>query len=147
MAEIVSILALHHDDIIKWKHIPRNWPFVWRIHRSPVNSPHKSQWRGTLMFSLIHAWTNVWINNRDAGGLRRYCGHYDVIEMILHLFQGVTDTSMFVQWGLIKRLLRNIKVYPWSPEWQFLMALGQFIITYLITRSRKISEQRCLHSK
>ena len=23
-----------HDDVIKWKHIPRNWPFVRGIHRS-----------------------------------------------------------------------------------------------------------------
>ena len=43
-----------HDDVIKWKHFPRNWPFV----RSPVNSPHKGQWRGALMFSLICAWIN-----------------------------------------------------------------------------------------
>ena len=47
-----------HDDVIKWKHFPRYWPFVWGIHRSPVNSPHKSQWRGALMFSLICAWIN-----------------------------------------------------------------------------------------
>ena len=39
-----------HDDVIKWKHFPRYWPLVWGIHRSPVNSPHKCQWRGTLMF-------------------------------------------------------------------------------------------------
>ena len=43
----------HHDDVIKWKHFPRYWPFVRGIHRSPVNSPHKGQWRGALMFSLI----------------------------------------------------------------------------------------------
>ena len=42
-----------HDDVIKWKHFSRCWPFVRGIHRSPVNSPHKGQWRGTLMFSLI----------------------------------------------------------------------------------------------
>ena len=30
-----------HDDVIKWKRFPRYWPFVWGIHRSPVNSPHK----------------------------------------------------------------------------------------------------------
>ena len=35
------------------KHFPRNWPFVRGIHRSPVNSPHKGQWRGALMFTLI----------------------------------------------------------------------------------------------
>ena len=33
------------------------WPFVLGIHRSPVNSPHKGQWRGALTFSLIYAWT------------------------------------------------------------------------------------------
>ena len=30
-----------HDDAIKWKHFPRNWPFVRGIHRWPLNSPHK----------------------------------------------------------------------------------------------------------
>ena len=33
----------YHDDVIKWKHFPRYWPFVRGIHRSPVNSPHKGQ--------------------------------------------------------------------------------------------------------
>ena len=51
---------LVHDDVIKWKHDRRYWPFVRGIHRSPVNSPHKSQWRGALMFSLICAWINAW---------------------------------------------------------------------------------------
>ena len=49
------------------------------IHRSPVNSPHKDQWRGALMFSLICVWINSWVNNREAGDLRRYRAHYDVI--------------------------------------------------------------------
>ena len=26
-----------HDDVIKWKHFPCDWPFVWGIHRTPVN--------------------------------------------------------------------------------------------------------------
>ena len=33
----------HDDDVIKWKHFQRYWSFVRGIHRSPVNSPHKSQ--------------------------------------------------------------------------------------------------------
>ena len=69
------------DDVIKWKHFPRNWPFVREIHRSPVNFPHKGQWRGALMFSLIYVWINDWVNNREAGDLRRQHGHYDVIVM------------------------------------------------------------------
>ena len=70
-----------HDDVIKWKHFPRYWPFVRGIHRSPVNSPHKGQWRGALMFSVIYVWINDWVNNREAGDLRRYRAHCDVIVM------------------------------------------------------------------
>ena len=51
---------------------PRYWPFVRGIHRSPVNSPHKGQWRGALMFSLICALINGRVNNREAGDLRRH---------------------------------------------------------------------------
>ena len=47
----------------------------------PVNSPHKGQWRGALMLSLIYAWINDWVNNREAGDLRRQRGHCDVIVM------------------------------------------------------------------
>ena len=72
-----------HDDVITWKHFPRYWPFVWRIHRSPVNSPHKGQWPGALMFSLICVWINDWVNNGEAGDLRRYRIHYDVTVMVL----------------------------------------------------------------
>ena len=39
-----------YDDVIKWKYFPRYWPFVQGIHRPPVNSPYKGQWRGALMF-------------------------------------------------------------------------------------------------
>ena len=74
-------LDICHDDVIKWKHFPRYWPFVREIHRSPVNSPHKGQWRGALMFTLICARINGWVNNREAGDLRRYRAHYDVIVM------------------------------------------------------------------
>ena len=74
---------LEHHDFIKWKHFPRYWPFVRGIHRSPVNSPHKSQWRGALKFSLICVWINGWVNNRDAGDLRRYRAHYDVTVMTI----------------------------------------------------------------
>ena len=77
-----------HDDAIKWKHFPRNWPFVRGIHRSPVNSPHKGQWRGALMFSLICVWINDWVNNREAGDVRRYRAHYDVIVMSGRMHNG-----------------------------------------------------------
>ena len=79
----LSLQELMHDDVIKWKHFPHYWPFVQGIHWSPVNSPHKDQWCRALMFSLIWAWINGWVNNREAGDLRRHCAHYDVIVIVL----------------------------------------------------------------
>ena len=76
--ESSHVLGVFHDDVIRWKHFPRYWAFVREIYRSPVNSPHKGQWRGALMFSLICVWINYWVNNREAGDLRRYRAHYDV---------------------------------------------------------------------
>ena len=70
-----------HDDAIKWKQFARYWPFVRRIHRSPVNSPHKALWRGALMFSFICAWTNRWVNNREAGDLRSQQALYVISVM------------------------------------------------------------------
>ena len=46
------------------------------------NSPHKGQWRRALMFSLISVWINGWVNNGEAGDLRRYRTHYDVTVML-----------------------------------------------------------------
>ena len=82
----ISGPLLWHDDVIKWKHFPRYWPSVRGIHRVPVNSPHKGQWRGALMFSLICVWINGWVNNREAGDLRRYRAHYDVTVMGNHIW-------------------------------------------------------------
>ena len=79
----ILLVFWRHDDVIKWKNFPRYWPFVRGIHRSPVNSPHKGQWRGALMFSLMYVWINGWVNNREAGDLRRNQAHYDVIVMVM----------------------------------------------------------------
>ena len=70
-----------HDDVIKLKPFPRYWPFVWGIYRSPVNSPHKGQRSGTLIFPWSAPWINDWINNHETGDLRRHHAHYGVIVM------------------------------------------------------------------
>ena len=74
--------VIFHDDVIKWNHFPRYWPFVRGVHRLLVNSPHKGQWRGALMFSLICAWISGWVNNCEAGDLGCQRAHYDVIVML-----------------------------------------------------------------
>ena len=80
-----------HDDVIKWKHLPRNWPFMRGIHRLPVNSPHKSQCRGALMVSLICAWIDGRVNNRVAGDFRRHRAHYGVIVMCCCNMGNISD--------------------------------------------------------
>ena len=80
----------YHDDVIKWKHFPRYWSFVREIHRSPVNSPYKGQWRGVLMFSLlICAWINGCGNHQDAVDFRRHRTHYHATVMNLLIFFGI----------------------------------------------------------
>ena len=76
-------LSPTNDDVIKWKFFPHYWPFVCgNSPVTPVNSPHKGQWRKALTFSLISStWTNSWTNNEDTGDLKCHCAHYDVIVM------------------------------------------------------------------
>ena len=75
----------------------------------PVNFPHKGQWRGALMFSLICARTNRWINNREAGDLRRHQAHYDVIVMKTNAIEEVT---LMTELRTVRSLVSLVTVYP-----------------------------------
>ena len=83
-AENVSIWWHHHE-----KKILRYWPFVWGIHWSQVNSPHKGHWHRVLMFSLIYAWTNSCANNGDNSHLRHLCAHYNITVMRYLIYASV----------------------------------------------------------
>ena len=65
----------------------RYWHFVRGIHRSQVNSTHKGQWRGALMFFFICAWIKDWVNNHETGDLRHHRAHYEVIVMELKSYE------------------------------------------------------------
>ena len=96
---------LIHDDVIKWRHFPRYWPFCGEF---PVNSPHKGQWREALMFSLICAWTNSWLNNRVAGVLRRHRAHYDV------------NVKRYIIYEIVDHHQLTCAPHsppPWAPGW------------------------------
>ena len=62
------------------------------------SSPHKGQWRGALIFSLICAWIDGSVNTREAGDFRRHRAHYDVTVMFLihvySLFNGCNAKSV-----------------------------------------------------
>ena len=52
-SDIQSTLELvTHDDVIKWKHVPRNWPFVRGIHRS--------RWIPHTKASDAELWCFIW---------------------------------------------------------------------------------------
>ena len=101
MSAMVIMIYLTHYDVIKWRHFPRYWPFVRGIHLSPVNSPHKGQWRGALMFSLICLWINCWVNNGGAGDLRRY-RHWNAV-----LFFHVCHGQWYIWWRPSSRQQRK----------------------------------------
>ena len=92
-----------YEDVIKWKYFPRYWTLVRKIYRSPLDSPLKGQWPGTLMFSLISAWKNGWANNRDTGDLRRHHAHYNVTVMKIQ-FQFDRNSNLFVE----EKLFENV---------------------------------------
>ena len=96
-----------YDDLIKCKHFLRYWPYVRGIHRSPVNFPHKGQWRGALMFSLICAWIYAWENNREAGDSRWHHAHYDVVVMISGPNAGVAQREYW-EWRLTFSFRYNV---------------------------------------
>ena len=104
--------ALRQDDVMKWKYLPRYWPFVRGIHRWPVGAPQKDQWCGALKFSLICAWTNDWTTNWYAGDLRRRRGHCDVTVIFqvkqynFHLF--IANVQRDQYWYILNKIvIRN----------------------------------------
>ena len=121
-----------HDYVIKWKHFPHYWPFVRGIHQSQLNSPHKGQWCGALMFSSICAWRNGWVDNCEAGDLRHNRTQYDVI--VMYQQGNVTCHGTWKQcsssqsWGWVN----------W-PGFNMVMPTGLLTTTWSSTSSSKIS--------
>ena len=96
-SQVTLITGLHHPHEPWWRHQMETFSALLAIWagNSPVNSPHKGQWRGALIFSLICAWINGWVNNREAGDLRRHRAHYDVTVMPLNV--PASETCMALQ--------------------------------------------------
>ena len=74
------ILLCGHDHVIKWKYFPRTGHLCGEF-----TGPHKGQWRGALMSSLICVGINGWVNNRETGDLRRYRVYYGAIVMVTNI--------------------------------------------------------------
>ena len=153
----IAFNSIFHDDVIEWKHSPHYWPFVRRVHLSPVNSPHKGQWRGALIFYLICVWINGWVNNREAGDLRRYLAHYDVIVILCRMVQTAIPWLILKFWQFVESvktieitIFREFGVWfkfqlniPYSNTNVFIA--GIMIMMHVIIRvSKWITSWRCL---
>ena len=68
-----------------WRHQMETFSALLAIHRSPANSPHKGQWRGALMLSLMWAETNSSENSR-------YASDWDAMVPIV--------TSLYWDWAV-----------------------------------------------
>ena len=110
-ASIRVLTGLSPQLDVEFAHI-RAW---WR---------NQIQWLRALMFSLICTWTNGWVNNRDAGDLRRHCAHYDDIVMEwtwldMPIGSGYPDgmsrcsSIACLEWV---RMLGSAKIRSWSPK-------------------------------
>ena len=146
------MIYFSHDDVIKWKHFPRYWPFVRRIHRSPVNSQHKGQWRGALMFSLICAPINGWVNNRECRDLRCCRAHYDVnvmcfisADLIVFIWYIDPYWSVMLHWH--RQSCSRSKVYNWQTDkaniqryrWNTYLSCSGILLTMSMQTNIKIS--------
>ena len=85
-----------------------------------------------LMFSLISAWINGWVNNGEAGDLRRRRAHYDVTVMsrewevffkITKKADGQENGTQYPstkrEWGKLCRIKSNISicaVFTWYRQ-------------------------------
>ena len=101
-----------HDDVIKWKHFLRYWPFVRGIYRSLVNSPHRGQWRGALMLVRLDLFND---DTRPSGHISSPRWSFDVF-FDLRLIKRLSKHSRGWWFEMLLRpLWCYCNVYPW---WQ-----------------------------
>ena len=144
-------------------------PFPWWRHQMETfstllaicvgNSPHKGQWRGALMFSLICVWINDWVNNCEAGDLRHYRTHYDITVMQVslairdlvqkifcpeHVIQMVDEISrnlatLHKKMKLVLILIKTVSYQPWIFVSLFLEVLHLILIISGLLTSNPLS--------
>ena len=91
--------TFHLNMMMSWNGTIFHVACVWGILRSIVDSPHKGQWHGILMFSFICTWTNSLVNHWDPDDLRHHHDRYDIIIMIissLHLLSMLCWTVLLL---------------------------------------------------
>ena len=112
---------ISHDDVIKWNHFSALLTLCAR--NSPVTGEFPSQRpvMRSLMFSLIRAWTNGRVNNRDAGDLRHHRAHYDVIVMFYFPEWHFISKTVFKIINNFQNLEGHTQLIPVSVRFQYVL--------------------------
>ena len=78
-----------NDDVIKWKHFPRYWPFVWGIHRWPAAQRPVTRSFGAFFDLSLNKWLSKqswgWWSVTPSCTLWRHCNGWFgccVVEML-----------------------------------------------------------------
>ena len=62
------------------------------------------------MFSLIYVWINEWVNNREAGDLRLYRDHYEVIVM-KHVLSIMIPLEIIITALIFNDYVQNVQTH------------------------------------
>ena len=98
--------------------------------------PAQNQWRGALMFSLICAYMNGWVNNGEAGDLRCHRAHYDVTAMCFLLFFQCSEL-LSTKWMKSGLSITWINKCHWSILWNNMFWIMQWMSLLLISQLDK----------
>ena len=127
-----NLISVSDDEQVQalWRHQMETFSALLAL--CPGNSPvtlTKGRWRGALMFSFICAWINGWVNNREAGDLRRHRAHYDVIVMETTQNTGIHEytkkclLTLHITKGQVTSFLwrfcfsiTDISIFPWRSR-------------------------------
>ena len=91
----------------------------------PVQRPVK--W--SFDFSLICCWINGWVNNREAGDLRRYRAHYNVTVMLLIFITLANPRILNWSWDSLPWHHMSIKASHFSDESTFCLFKPSLTLT------------------
>ena len=133
-------VVAYHDDIIKWRHFSRYWPFGRGIYRSPVDSLNTGQWRGLWFFFVyVPEKTMIW----DAiAFIMRHCNaiHKSSMGLVKGLYikhHSICHADLCCLWSSIFIRQYNLVMQQYLGENSTVPTVSQLLLIdmlYLVTK-------------
>ena len=102
-----------HDDVIKWKHFPRYWPFLRVIPRSPMNFHTKASDAELCCFLWSGPWINGWVNTREAGDLWQGFA-FLTCRQTSHTYEWMPDVTQVITNYIKKNHNNMVSIGQWA---------------------------------